>query len=130
MLQVLTEEPAPPRRLRPGVPRDLETICLKCLAEGAGPALRVGGGAGGGPGALAARRADAARPVGAVERAAKWVRRRPAVAAAYGLLLAVLVLGMGGGGATWLWLRAEARRADERGANGRRRGCGEGPATT
>ena len=48
-----------------------------------------------------------ARPVGAVERAGKWARRRPALAAAYGLLLAALVLGLGGGGATWLWLRAE-----------------------
>src|SRR5262249_30766167 len=33
VLQVLHEEPVPPGRLHPGLARDLETVCLKCLAK-------------------------------------------------------------------------------------------------
>ena len=132
MLQVVADEPVPPRQLQPKMPRDLETICLKCLQKEPGrryaTALEL---------AEDLRRFSAgepirARPVGALERAGKWARRRPALAAAYGLLLAALVLGAGGGGATWLWLRAEsaaARREGQRDGEGARRG-GEGPRRT
>lgn len=33
LLQVLHSEPVPPTHLRPGIPRDLETVCLKCLEK-------------------------------------------------------------------------------------------------
>jgi serine/threonine protein kinase len=33
VLQVLSDEPVPPSRLRPEVPRELEAVCLKCLAK-------------------------------------------------------------------------------------------------
>lgn len=33
VVHVLEHEPEPPRRLRPGIPAELETICLKCLEK-------------------------------------------------------------------------------------------------
>ena len=36
---IRTEEAVPPRRLQPAVPRDLDTICVKCLEKGPAPAL-------------------------------------------------------------------------------------------
>ena len=76
--QLLTEEPVPPRRLNAAVPRDLETICLKCLRKN--PQCRYES-----AGAIAMdlhrfERGEviAARPASWLERTGKWVRRCPA----------------------------------------------------
>jgi tetratricopeptide (TPR) repeat protein len=102
LVQVLKDEPVPPSRLQPGVPRDLETICLKCLHKV--PARRYASAA-----QLAAelRRFQngepiEARPAGLVERGWKWSKRRPTAAALTLVsLLALLVLLVGG-----LWFNA------------------------
>ena len=79
--QVRTRDPVPPGRLQPGVPRDLQTVCLKCLEKE--PARRFASAAD-----LAADlerflRGEpvTARPVGLPVRLWKWARRRPALAA-------------------------------------------------
>jgi eukaryotic-like serine/threonine-protein kinase len=98
VLRVQTVDPVPPRRLQPTVPRDLETICLKCLRKD--PRHRYAS-----ADALAddlQRYLDGkpilARPVGMLGHVAKWARRHPATAGllsacalAAAVLLAVLV---------------------------------------
>src|SRR5262249_10252956 len=116
LMMVLEDEPVPPSRLNPKVPRDLETICLKCLQKEIGKrystALEL---------AEDLRRfqdgeAILARPVTRWERAIKWVRRRPALAAVYGLLLTLTILGSIGGIVTWLYFEAEAAHKFEKDA--------------
>jgi tetratricopeptide (TPR) repeat protein/tRNA A-37 threonylcarbamoyl transferase component Bud32 len=111
VLAVLEQEPARPRRLSPATDRDLETICLKCLDKE--PTRRYGSAE-----ALAedlehwqAGEPIRARPSGVGERAWKWARRRPAVAAL--LMTLAVVLAAGIGGLAVLWQRAERARTDE-----------------
>jgi WD40 repeat protein/tRNA A-37 threonylcarbamoyl transferase component Bud32 len=119
--QVRALEPVPPRQLQPRTPRDLETICLKCLQKE--PAQRY---------ASAVELADdlarfregrpiRARPVGAARRLWRACRRRPgvaALAAAVGCLL-LAVAAVSALSAWRLGLEAERARAAEQMATDR-----------
>jgi tRNA A-37 threonylcarbamoyl transferase component Bud32 len=79
LAQVLREEPVPVRRLAPQVPRDLETVCHRCLEKN--PARRYASAAALGED-LRRCRADQptlARPLGPAERAWRAARRNPAL---------------------------------------------------
>src|SRR5262249_4940372 len=92
--QVRRQEPVPPSRLQPKLPRDLETVCLKCLRKD--PAQRY---------ASALKLAQdlrrfldgrpiLAKPVGRLGRVWKWARREPreAILAAASLIMVVVIV--------------------------------------
>jgi serine/threonine-protein kinase len=103
--QVIEDEPRPLRRLNDRIPRDLETITLRCLAKE--PSSRYA--------TAAALRDDLqrflrhepilARPVGPAARLWRWCRRNRSVASL--LVLLALVFLCGFVGVVWQWRRAE-----------------------
>jgi hypothetical protein len=91
--QVLHQEPVAPAQLNPRVPRDLQTICLKCLRKE--PSQRYATALQLAEDVQRFRRGEPiqARPVSTLERVRKWAQRRPAVAAlSAALVLATLLL--------------------------------------
>jgi hypothetical protein len=111
VIQVVSEEPVPPRRLQPSIPRDLETICLKCLEKV--PARRYGSARELAEDCDAFLRGESirARPPGPLGRILRWASRQPAFAATlialtffYGIhLLCLTVLGVEGEGGAYHW---------------------------
>jgi serine/threonine-protein kinase len=108
-LQVIYQDPVPPSRLNSKVPRDLETICLKCLDKD--PGRRY---------ATAAALAEdlrrflhgdpiAARRASLLERSRKWVRHHPTKSTllAAGAVFAVMLVGA----SLWLFMQ-QARQRD------------------
>jgi serine/threonine-protein kinase len=126
--QVRVQEPVPPSSLQPKVPRDLKTICLKCLhkdpdrryatADALAEDLRR----------FLAGEPIRARPVSYAGRLGRWCRRKPLVAGLSAALLAAVAAGFAG--VTWQLVRAEQnleaanaqrQRAEEAEGRARRR---------
>lgn len=104
LTKVQHEEAVPPRQIVSSVPRDLETICLKCLQKDPHHRYLSASALADDLRRFICDRPITARPIGSLERFAKWVRRRPAIASLMALLLLVGMIGAGL--VIWQWQSA------------------------
>ncbi len=89
LIQLREGEPISPRRLDPTVPRDLDTICMKCLSRDPSRRYESAASLGADVQRFLEGKAILARPTSAIENVWRWCRRHPATAA----LLALLFFG-------------------------------------
>lgn len=118
--RIQTQDPIPPGRLQPGIPRDLQTICLKCLDKDPNRRYASAADFAADLERYLSGKPIAARPVGLLRRAAKWARRKPTIA---GLLLVIGLLAAGLAGLILTYtvrLRQEVNRANESAAEAHR----------
>jgi WD40 repeat protein/predicted Ser/Thr protein kinase len=94
--QATDTEPVAPRLLNPKLPRDLETICIKCLAKEPRGRYASAQALADDLGFFLRGESIAARPAGATEKFLRWCRRKPALATALGACAAILFAGVTG----------------------------------
>jgi hypothetical protein len=111
LVQVSSADAVPPGRLQPGLPRDLETVCLRCLEKEPARRYTTAGDLADDLERFLRHEPIRARPAGWVERGVKWARRRPAQAALVGVTLVALVGFLTGGVFFSARLAAERRHA-------------------
>jgi len=114
MRLAMREEPVPPRRFQPSVPRDLETICLKCLEKTPGRRYESAEALADDLGRWAEGRPIRARAIGVFGRTVRAARRNPAVAALSVAVCLVALIGLTG--IVYGWAEA-SRNASQAEAN-------------
>jgi tRNA A-37 threonylcarbamoyl transferase component Bud32 len=108
--KVAEEEPERPGKRLPRLPRDVELVCLKCLAKEPAERYLSAAALADDLARYAAGEPVSVRAAGLLERGYKWARRKPTLAASYGLTLAVLVLLGFGASLAALWRAAESAK--------------------
>jgi WD40 repeat protein/tRNA A-37 threonylcarbamoyl transferase component Bud32 len=110
---VSNQEPEPPGQLEPRVPRDLETICLKCLEKEATKRYANAWELADDLGRFLRDEPVLARPAGKLERLGRWCRRNPTVAALVVFVAVLLLAGTVGSTIAAIWLARIAADAEQ-----------------
>ena len=105
MYLVRDQEPVPPRQLQPKLPRDLETIVLKCLQKTIGNRYATAEALANDLANWQAGRPILARPVGFVERTMRSARRNPEIALLSVAVVLISLIGLSG--IIWKWQEAQ-----------------------
>jgi tRNA A-37 threonylcarbamoyl transferase component Bud32 len=106
--QVQEQEAIPPRKLNPNLPRDLQTICLKCLEKEPGRRYATAADLAADLRRFLAGEPIKARPIGTGERLVKWVKRRPELATLF--LVSIFAVALFARLAWVTWLASEPAR--------------------
>jgi serine/threonine protein kinase/WD40 repeat protein len=114
LAQVLEQEPVSPRLLNASVPRDLETICLKCLEKEPSRRYASAQAVAEELGRFLSRKPIEARPVNLFEKVWRWCRRRPVRAGLIAALVVVTLAGAAGVLTEWRWAELARRDALEK----------------
>jgi WD40 repeat protein len=112
LMQVIDRDPVPVRQLNPGVPRDLETVCHKCLQKDPGRRYHSAADLADDLSRWLAGRPILARPVGIAGRLARFSRRNPAVAGLLAGIATLLVLATVGATIAAVTLKGMATREE------------------
>ncbi len=114
LLQVKSQDPVPVRRMQPKVPRDLETIALKCLDKDKAGRYADAKALADDLGRFLDGRPVLARPASPWQRGLKWGRRQPALAGLVAVILLAVASLAGGGIWHYREMSAALQTADEK----------------
>jgi serine/threonine protein kinase len=110
IVQILQDEPPSPRKLHARIPRDLDTICLKCLEKPPAKRYQTSHEVAEDLRRYLDNKPINARPVGSTARAWRWCKRNRGFAALAAMFLLVCIAGFTT--VTWQWRQAIATRND------------------
>lgn len=113
--QVIHDDAPSPRKLNGNIPKDLETICLKCLEKDPGRRYPTAAACSDDLRRFLRQEPISARPISRIERGWRWCRREPVIASLSAAVLVTLIAGISISG--YFAIEERKRAEGERSAN-------------